>query len=55
MIEIRLRGLLTDLETMVDTMRLHYNVLSVSAPYKDRGETSFYRVYLKVESIEVFN
>lgn len=52
MIEIRLRGLLKDLDAMVDTLKLNYDVIAVSKPYKDKDAQTF-RIYVKVEAIEV--
>ncbi|MFP5116134.1 DUF3970 family protein [Bacillaceae bacterium C204] len=52
MIEVRLRGLLKDLDAMVDTLKQNYDVISVSKPYRDK-DSSLYRVYIKIEAIEV--
>lgn len=53
MVEIRLRGLLNQLEALVDTLRINFTVVSVSKPYKDRGDSELYRIYVKVEAIEI--
>jgi hypothetical protein len=52
MIEIRLRGLLKDLDAMVETLTFNYDVIAVSKPYKDR-DAETYRIYVKVQGIEI--
>lgn len=52
MIEIRLRGTLKDMEAMIETLKFNYTVLSVSKPYRDK-DSSLYRIYIKIEAIEV--
>ncbi|MFP5109610.1 hypothetical protein ACSU6B_23070 [Neobacillus sp. C211] len=53
MIEMRLRGTLKDMEAMIETLKFNYTVLSVSKPYKDGGDSELYRIYIKIEAIEV--
>jgi hypothetical protein len=48
MVKIRLHGLLDEIQTIAENMRIHYNVVQVSQPYKDRGESQFYRMYITV-------
>ena len=47
-VDVRLSGLLPDVQAMIEKFRQDYNVVSVSAPYKNKGETILYRVYIKI-------
>jgi hypothetical protein len=48
MVKIRLHGLLNDVKLIAENMKLNYNVVDVSEPYKDRGESKFYRIYVTI-------
>jgi hypothetical protein len=48
MIKMRLQGVEEDIVKMVNSLKQHYNLLEVSAPYKNRGESQFVRVYISV-------
>lgn len=49
MVKIRLWGLLEDIELAKQELEKNFRVLSVSCPYKDRGESEYYRLYVDVE------
>lgn len=51
MVKIRLHGLLEDIEPMVENLKNFYNVVDVSKPYKDRGDSKLYRIYVTVTSL----
>ena len=51
MIKIRLHGLLDELNELVEDMKKKYEVLQVSEPYKDRGDSAFYRIYVTIKSL----
>lgn len=49
MIKIRLWGKLEELEQSKEELQKSFKVLFVSQPYKDRGKSEYYRVYVEVE------
>ena len=49
MVKIRLHGTLEELEVAKQTVESVFHVLSESSPYKDRGKTEYYRIYLDCE------
>lgn len=49
MVKIRLHGTLDELEQATEIVREQFKVLSESEPYKDRGKTEYYRVYMDCE------
>lgn len=49
MIKIRLWGKLEELEQSKQELEKSFEVLFVSQPYKDRGQSEYYRVYVEVE------
>lgn len=52
MIKIRLHGIESELLELVEDMRKKYNVLEVSKPYADRGESSLVRIYVTIKSLK---
>jgi len=48
MVKIRLHGLLEDIQLMAQDMKNWYKVVQISEPYKDRGQSEFYRIYVTV-------
>ena len=51
MVKIRLMGTLEDLERFVADLSTHYHLLEVSEPYKNRGNSELYRLYVTVQSL----
>ena len=49
MIKIRANGILEEVEATVERMREQFIILSEREPYKDRGKSEYYRVYLDCE------
>ena len=49
MVKIRLNGTLEEIEKAKRSIENTFEVLSVSKPYKDRGNTELWRVYLECE------
>lgn len=49
MIKIRLWGKLEELEQSKQELEKCFKVLFVSQPYKDRGQSEYYRLYVEVE------
>ena len=47
-VEMRLSGLLPELEELIKKIKQVHNVVSVSAPYKNKGENKIYRIYIKI-------
>ena len=54
MLKISLHGELKDIESFIQKLnkQKELRVLQQSAPYKDRGKSVYYRVYLDVEERE---
>ena len=50
MVKIRLHGTLEEVEYAMSFIRSQFNVLSESAPYKDRGNSQYYRTYMDCET-----
>lgn len=48
MVKIRLEGLPEEIDAMVQSFSNNYEVLNVSKPYKNRGETKYVRVYVEM-------
>lgn len=46
MIKIRLHGERAEINAAIDTIRQHFEILSKSDIYADRGESKYYRAYL---------
>ena len=49
MVKVRLHGTLDELKQAQELVRSQFEVLSESEPYKDRGKTECYRVYMDCE------
>lgn len=49
MVRIRLSGTLEEIEKAKKSIENALEVLSVSKPYRDRGKTELWRVYLECE------
>jgi len=47
-VEMRLSGLLPELNELIKKIKQVHNVVSVSAPYKNKGENKIYRIYIKI-------
>jgi len=47
-VEMRVSGLLPELEELIKKIKQDYNVVSVSEPYKNKGENKIYRIYIKL-------
>ena len=52
MVKIRLHGTLEEISKSKKNIESVFRVLSESIPYKDRGKSEYYRVYLDCEIIE---
>lgn len=50
MIKIRLHGTLIEIQRMAASMKNFYSVVDISKPYKDRGESELYRIYITVNA-----
>lgn len=48
MFKIRLHGLLPDSTKAAEQLETIYRVVDVSTPYKDRGNSELYRIYVTV-------
>lgn len=48
--KIRLRGTSSEVEKAAEKLKEVFNVVSVSKPYKDRGDSQLFRVYVEVRS-----
>lgn len=46
--KIRLHGTLDEVKDGIERLKNIFQVVSVSNPYKDRGESELYRVYVDV-------
>lgn len=46
MVKIRLHGLEEEVTETVEELKKSYDLLSVSKPYLDRGESRYVRVYI---------
>lgn len=46
--KIRLHGTLDEINEAAERLKQTFTVVSVSAPYKDRGNSSLYRLYVEV-------
>lgn len=51
MIKIRLQGLPEEIERFIEDFKGKYEVLEVSEPYENRGESKFVRVYVTIKTI----
>lgn len=49
MVKIRLHGTLEEIECATEVIQEQFHILSLSAPYKDRGNSQYYRVYADCE------
>lgn len=49
MVKIRLHGTLEELQSAQKVIRSQFTVLSETAPYKDRGNTEYHRIYMDCE------
>ncbi len=49
MIKIRLEGTLDELAEALPRLRDTYHILSESKPYKNRGQSEYYRLYVDAE------
>jgi hypothetical protein len=49
MIKIRLQGLKEDLERYIEDFKTKYEVLEISRPYANRGESKFVRMYVTIK------
>lgn len=47
--KICLHGTLDEVERAAEKIRSVFRVVSVSDPYKDRGESDLYRIYIEVK------
>lgn len=52
MIKIRLHGTLNEIKQATDTLDKVFDIQSQSEPYKDRGQSKYYRVYVDCENKE---
>lgn len=48
MIKLRIEGLPNEVEAMIENLKNYYNVIEVSKPYPNRGESKLVRVYVTV-------
>lgn len=46
--KIRLRGTLPEVQAAAERLKVVFAVVSISKPYKDRGESVLYRVYVEI-------
>lgn len=46
--KIRLHGLLDEVNEGIERLRASFDIVSISKPYKDRGESELFRVYVEV-------
>ena len=46
--KIRLHGTLDEVMEATEKIKSMFKVVSVSSPYKDRGESELYRIYIEV-------
>lgn len=53
MIKIRLHGTEQEVMEAVKSLEPTFKLLSVSTPYKDRGQSEYVRVYVDAEKKEV--
>ena len=51
MIKIRLHGTIDEIDTTIKYLEWVMDLLSVSVPYKDRGNSRYYRVYIDAEPL----
>lgn len=49
MIKIRLHGLPEEIKKAKDSLKDNFKILNCSEPYKDRGKSSYERVYIDAE------
>ena len=49
MIKIRLNGTLEEIQAATKIIHDQFEVLNASEPYKDRGESKYYRAYFDCE------
>ena len=49
MTKLRLHGTLEELQSIIEILSEQFNLLSVSDPYKDRGQSQYYRLYIDCE------
>ncbi|MEG6533723.1 hypothetical protein NSQ82_20530 [Caldifermentibacillus hisashii] len=47
--KIRLHGMLEEVQEAIARIELSFRVVSISKPYKDRGKSVLYRVYVEVD------
>jgi hypothetical protein len=47
--KIRLQGKPDEIEAAAEKLKEMFEILEVSAPYKNRGNSGFYRIYLDAE------
>lgn len=52
MIKIRLHGTEKEVKETVDLLKSKLDLLSVSSPYPDRGESQYVRVYVDAQKKE---
>ena len=52
MIKMRLQGLESDLMKMIEDMKSKYEVLEVSEPYPNRGESKLVRIYVTLKALD---
>lgn len=48
--KIRLHGTLNEVEVATKQIENTFHVVSISEPYKDRGKSKLYRVYIDVRT-----
>lgn len=46
--KIRLHGTLNEIEQATEKLKETFKVVAISSPYKDRGQSELYRVYVEV-------
>ncbi|MBP3040569.1 hypothetical protein J9303_13845 [Bacillaceae bacterium Marseille-Q3522] len=51
--KIRLHGTLKEVEKAAEKLKNLFQVVSISSPYKDRGESELYRVYVEVRMWDI--
>ena len=52
MVRIRLNGTLDEIQRVADDLREIYIIQSRSMPYRDRGDSRNFRMYLECERLE---
>ena len=49
MVKIRLHGMLEEVEQAQEKLKKFFNINSISAPYHDRGNSKYVRIYVDAE------